>query len=207
LKPFPGAPADLATQHLSVLRKAAGDRAGINASIAAEDLLRDLIHVHLENVAAGACASYMRTLSNRDRVTGTVHLVRQSRGDNPFRTVFSLLLHRETNPTEDRILETLGTIQIHHGSAGSNMVARYLSPLFEAIDAGRVHLSSKSAKRIAIVQRMYQLAFVEGIEKAGRTGRLRVAPNTDFGGWIVQEALGIDERDRTFLSYAFRGFG
>jgi len=293
LKQFPDAPADLVMQHLSVLRKAGGDRAGINASIPAEDLLRDLIHVHLENVAAGAGASYMRTLPHHRRVRGTADLVRQTEGDNPFRAIFSLLLHRKTNPTEDRILETLGTIQIHHGSAGSNMVARYLaslhtrsvsdlftasqmtldcarhfgaitdltdfvrqverasrsrwddlirqrmargnlptfghpeiavagrdnsvefdpraaiylSPLFEAIDGGQVHLSSKSAKRIEIVQRMYQLAFVEGLEKPGRSGRLRVAPNTDFGGWIVQEALGIDERDRTFLSYVFRGFG
>ena len=43
--------------------------------------------------------------------------------------------------------------------------------------------------------------------KPGRTGRLRIAPNTDFGAWIVQEVLGIDEADRTLLSYVFRGFG
>src|ERR1044072_3276856 len=54
---------------------------------------------------------------------------------------------------------------------------------------------------------MYQIAFVEGIEKPGRSGRLRIAPNTDFGAWIVQEVLGIDEVERTFLSYVFRGFG
>jgi hypothetical protein len=62
-------------------------------------------------------------------------------------------------------------------------------------------------KRVEIVQRIYQLAFVEGIEKTGRSGLLRIAPNTDFGAWIVQEALGIDEKDRTVLSYVFRGFG
>src|SRR2546427_9123492 len=62
-------------------------------------------------------------------------------------------------------------------------------------------------KRVAIAQRMYQIAFVEGIEKPGRSGRLRIAPNTDFGAWIVQEALGIEELDRTLLSYVFRGFG
>lgn len=54
---------------------------------------------------------------------------------------------------------------------------------------------------------MYQLAFVEGIEKPNRSGRLRIAPNTDFGAWIVQEVLGIDGLDRTLLSYVFRGFG
>jgi len=288
LKQFPDAPADVAMQYMSVLRKAAGDRAGVNSSIPPAELLRSLVRVHLENVTAGACASYMR-----QRGTSPAQFIRETKGDNLFRTIFSLLLHRATNPTEDRILETLGAIQIHHGSAGSNMVARYLSslhtrsvsdlftasqmtldcarhfgaitdltdfvrqverasrsrwdalirqrmslgnlptfghpeiavagrdnsvefdprpaiylsPLFEAIDAGKLKLSSKSAKRIEIVQRMYQLAFVEGFEKPGRSGRLRVAPNTDFGGWIVQEALGIDERDRTFLSYVFRGFG
>jgi hypothetical protein len=54
---------------------------------------------------------------------------------------------------------------------------------------------------------MYQLALIEGIEKPGRSGWLRIAPNTDFGAWIVQEVLGIDEVDRTVLSYVFRGFG
>src|SRR5207249_1083945 len=85
--------------------------------------------------------------------------------------------------------------------------ALYLAPLFEAIDGGRVEVSEGRMKRVAIVQRMYQIAFVEGIEKPNRTGRLRVTPNTDFGTWIVAEVLGIDERDRTLLSYVFRGFG
>jgi hypothetical protein len=34
-----------------------------------------------------------------------------------------------------------------------------------------------------------------------------LTPNTDFGAWIVQEALGIRDPDRTFLTYVFRGFG
>jgi citrate synthase len=85
--------------------------------------------------------------------------------------------------------------------------AIYLAPLFEAIDAGKINVSEEQMRRVEIVQRMYQLAFVEGIEKPGRKGRLRIAPNTDFGAWTVQEILGIDERDRTMLSYVFRGFG
>src|SRR4030095_655739 len=67
--------------------------------------------------------------------------------------------------------------------------------------------SPERKKRVEIVQRMYQIAFIEGIEKPGHSGRLRIAPNTDFGAWIVQESLGIDPVDRTFLSYVFRGFG
>jgi citrate synthase len=83
----------------------------------------------------------------------------------------------------------------------------YLNPLFKAIDSGDLKVSRERLRRISIVQRMYQLAFVEGIEKPGRSGRLRIAPNTDFGAWIVQESLGIAPTDRTFLSYLFRGFG
>jgi hypothetical protein len=36
---------------------------------------------------------------------------------------------------------------------------------------------------------------------------LRLTANTDFGAWCVQEALGIEEEDRTLLTYIFRGFG
>ena len=36
---------------------------------------------------------------------------------------------------------------------------------------------------------------------------LRLTANTDFGAWCVQEALGIEETDRTLLTYIFRGFG
>lgn len=300
MKAFPRAPFDAAMQYMASIRKAMGDSRPVNASRPAADLLRDLVRVHLENAAVGACSSYMRFLLSRRPGAGAQVLLRQAnlflesmpRGD-PFRAISSLLLRRKVNSTEARILETLGTIQIHHGSAGSNMVARYfatlhtksasdlftagqmaldcarhfgaitdltefvarlehalpgrrdelirqramegnlpafghpeiaaagrtsgieidprpaiyLSPLFAAIDAGRLEVSERRRKRVAIVQRMYQLAFVEGIEKPGRSGRLRIAPNTDFGAWIVQEALGIDEGDRTLLSYVFRGFG
>jgi len=85
--------------------------------------------------------------------------------------------------------------------------AIYLAPLFRAIDTGRIEVSSERRRAMEIVQRMYQIAFIEGIEKPGRPGRLRVAPNTDFGAWIVQECLGVDRLDRTLLSYVFRGFG
>ncbi|HYR83414.1 MAG TPA: citrate/2-methylcitrate synthase [Terriglobia bacterium] len=299
MKAFPNAPADTSMQYMSSIRKATKDLEAVNASRSSASLLRDLIRVHLENAAVGACSSYMRALLGRRPSTSAGALVRQTerflestRGD-PFRAIFSLLLRRKVNPIEAGILQNLGTIQIHHGSAGSNMVARYfaslhakstsdlftaaqmaldcarhfgaitdltelvgqlehaspgrrdelirqraaggnlpafghpeiaaagragcieldprpaiyLSPLFEAIDAGSVEVSETRMKRVEIVQRMYQLAFVEGIEKPGRRGRLRIAPNTDFGTWIVQEVLGIEEVDRTLLSYVFRGFG
>ena len=85
--------------------------------------------------------------------------------------------------------------------------AIYLSPLFDAIDSGNVEVSRARLSGVKAAQRMYQLAFIEGLEKPGRSGRLRIAPNTDFGAWIVQEILGIGRADRTFVSYVFRGFG
>lgn len=299
MKEFPGAPIHVAMQHMAAIRKAESGSVGIRSRPPA-DLLRDMVRCHLENAVAGAGASYIRDLLSRRPKTSPAALIRQtdsflgkSLTDDPFSLMFSLLLRRAVNPTETRILQTLGTIQVHHGSAGSNMVARYLAslhtkdvsdiftagqmtldsarhfgaitdmtefvaqiqnkpprvqdqlihqralegnlptfghpeisaagrnnriefdprptiylnPLFEAIDSGSVEVPKKRLKRISIVQRMYQLAFVEGIEKPGRSGRLRIAPNTDFGAWIVQESLGIAIEDRTFLSYLFRGFG
>jgi hypothetical protein len=300
VKAFPTATADIAIQHVATIRKIKEHVGGVNASRPAADLLRDLLQVHIENIVTAGCASYMRALlRHRPRLSAgmmvrkTQELLGSIPAKDPFRSTLSLLLTHSASSTESRILEGFGTIQIHHGSAGSNMVARYLaslhtrsvsdlfiagqmaldcarhfgaihemtefvsqlegnssqhrdqqirqrvlkgnlpafghpeiaaasrteqmeidprpaiylSPLFEAIDTGSLGISDHRRRRIEIVQRIYQIAFVEGIVKPGRRGRLRVAPNTDFGAWIIQEALGIDERDRTLLSYVFRGFG
>lgn len=299
MKTFPGATTDVSTQYMSVMRKTSGKQPEVR-SRPAPDLLRDLVYIHMENCVAGACSSYMRSLLSRRRAMTSTTMLRQTRRFlesldpmDPFQTIFSLLLRRTVNATEVRILQTLGTIQIHHGSAGSNMVARYLSslhtkalgdlftaaqmtldcarhfgaitdmtefvsqlervtarrqdelirerimtgglptfghpeislagrenrmeldprpalylsPLFNAIDSGEVEVPRSRARGVQAAQRMYQIAFVDGIEKPGRSGRLRIAPNTDFGAWIVQEILGIDRADRTFISYVFRGFG
>jgi citrate synthase len=300
MKTFPQARPDVAMQYMAAIRKAKQGTRAVNTVRPAAELLHDLLVAHFENAAAGACSSYMRALLSRRAsssagtlVRHTMSLLESAPRNDPFQAIFSLLLRRKVNPIEARILQTLGTIQIHHGSAGSNMVARYfaslhtrsvsdlftaaqmtldcarhfgaitdltdfveqlehvpasrrdglirqraiagnlptfghpeiaaagranrieldprpaiyLSPVFEAIDRRALQVPEKRIKRAAIVQRMYQLAFVEGIEKPGRTGRLRIAPNTDFGGWIVQELLGIEHADRTLLSYVFRGFG
>lgn len=288
MKSFPDARAEVAMQYVSSLRKAVERAQPFNALRPPADVLADMIAVHMENAAAGACASYMRAGRRQGQ-----RFLESLPGSDWRQSVFSLLLRRSANATESRILENLGAIQIHHGSAGSNMVARYLAslhtrsisdlftaaqmtldcarhfgaitdmtdfvaelqsaaparrdhlireraiqgnlpafghpeiaaasrgntievdprpaiylaPLFEAIDAGELRVSKDRIERIELVQRMYQIAFVEGLEKPGRAGVLRIAPNTDFGAWIVQEALGIDEADRTLLSYVFRGFG
>jgi len=85
--------------------------------------------------------------------------------------------------------------------------ALYLAPLFDAIDRGTVRVSQKAQKRIGLLKRIYQIALFEGVEKSTGKGRLRLTPNTDYGAWLVQEVLGIEEADRTLLSHTFRGFG
>jgi hypothetical protein len=78
--------------------------------------------------------------------------------------------------------------------------ALYLAPLFDAIDRGAVRVSPRVQRRVRLVERIYRIALFEGIEKSTGTGRLRLTPNTDFGAWLVQEVLGIEEADRTLLS-------
>jgi len=215
-------------------------------------------------------------------------------GKTSFQTCYSLLLGRDASSVESNILERMGIIQTHHGSAGSNVVARYLAtlyagavsdffvaaqmtldgdrhfgaihdmtsfinqiepldetaretairermtialptfghpeiaaagrtgeiqqdprpaiyfnPFLEAVDSGDIQLNDQQKKRLGITQRIYQLAFIEGVVRPGREKEppLRLTPNTDFGGWAVQEGLDIYESDRTLLTYIFRGFG
>jgi len=290
---FPDASPDIAMQYGASIRKASRAVGPVNAMRPPDKLLAEMIEIHMENVAAAAMASYMRSLKPADRLKGTSSFIRKAGTSDPFRLVFSLLLRRVVNDDEARILGRLGAIQVHHGSAGSSMVARYLAslhtrsvgdlftasqmtldcgrhfgaisdmtefvrvlertpaskrddairarilkgnlptfghpeisaagrdnrleadprpalylaPLFDAIDRGVVQVSAKTQKRVRIVERIYQIALYEGVEKATGRGRLRLTPNTDYGAWLVQEILGIEEADRTLISYAFRGFG
>jgi citrate synthase len=244
-----------------------------------------MIEIHLENVAVAGLASTMRVGGKLPDPKAIVL--------DAFQSFFAMLLQRPVSSDEARILGRLGAIQVHHGSAGSNMVARYLAtlhtrsvsdlftasqmaldcgrhfgaisdmtdfvlvlertsaperdgvirtrilkgnlptfghpeiaaagrenhlemdprpalylaPLFEAIDSGNITVNATIQKRLALLERIYQIALVEGVEKSTGSGRLRLTPNTDFGAWIVQEVLGIEESDRTLLSYAYRGFG
>ena len=308
MKASPTVPPELAIQHRSCLRKSRdlrpGYASGVNTRRPPADVLKEMIQVHVENIAIGACSAWMRmvlkkqpNISEGDLQKQTAEFLTSIRdtGMDPFRASFSLLLGRTATEEEVRILGRMGTIQVHHGSAGSNMVARYLStlhtksvsdlftasqmaldsarhfgaitdmsefveillplsaadrdeairqrilqgglptfghpeiaaagranrvemdprpalylaPLFRAIDSGSISISAECKNRLQIAQRIYQLALVEGVEKPGKesAGRLRLAPNTDFGAWCVQEALGVAEPDRTLMSYAYRGFG
>ena len=303
-KAFPEAGPEAAIQHFSTLRKlGVPNQKGIGGTREPDSLLLELIETHMENVAVGAVSAYMRhQLRENPALHPQVLAMRatdliteyQKGGETAFQTCYSLLLGREASDVEADILQQMGVIQIHHGSAGSNVVARYLAtlhtgavsdffvaaqmaldgnrhfgaihdmttfinqiesldtdaleaaiyermqaalptfghpeiaaagradeiqqdprpaiyfnPFLEAIDNGDIQLNDRQKKRLTIIQRIYQLAFVEGFVRPGRENDppLRLTPNTDFGGWAVQEGLDIYEHDRTLLTYIFRGFG
>jgi hypothetical protein len=304
VKAFPEAGPEAVIQHFSTLRKLSHpNQKGINGARHPGALLLELIGTHMENVAVGTVSVYMRhqlrensalhpqVLAMRATDLITEH---QKREKTAFQTCYSLLLGREASTVEANILERMGIIQAHHGSAGSNVVARYLAtlhagavsdffvasqmtldgdrhfgaihdmtafinqiepldtearedairqrmlsalptfghpeiaaagrsdeiqqdprpaiyfnPFLEAVDNGDIQLNDRQKKRLGITQRIYQLAFIEGFVRPGREDEppLRLTPNTDFGGWAVQEGLDIYESDRTLLTYIFRGFG
>jgi hypothetical protein len=87
--------------------------------------------------------------------------------------------------------------------------AIYIDPVFKAIDAGKLTMTPRQQERLSIARLIYLTAFVNGVLKPDREDEppLRLTANTDFGAWCVQEALGIEEADRTLLTYIFRGFG
>jgi hypothetical protein len=132
MKRFPAAAPDIAMQHWASLRKASRTIRPINLSQPHDKLLAEMIEVHMENVAVGAVASYMRSLKPADRLKETSKFIHKAGTKYPFRLVFSLLMRRVANDDEARILGQMGAIQVHHGSAGSNVVARYFASLHTA---------------------------------------------------------------------------
>lgn len=309
VKKFSGLGPEVAIQHFAILGKAKRGREehhdrGIHDERDPESLLIEMISVHMENVAIGGISSYMNHLvldnpqiTEAEIVSSTRQFIdeeaRQKR--NAFQVSYSLILGHHANDHEREILERMGTIQIHHGSAGSSMVARYMAtlhtfsvadffiasqmaldgarhfgaihdmsdfvqelepltpdqraerikekmltgglptfghpeiaaagrgnqvqqdprpaiyidPVFKAIDAGQLSISPRQQERLSIARLIYLTAFVNGVLKPGREDSppLRLTANTDFGAWCVQEALGVEEPDRTLLTYIFRGFG
>jgi len=309
MKTFSQAGPEIAIQHIAMLHKAAYSKKqrqprGFDDHRNSGYFLIRKIHVHMMNVAVGGMSTYMRyllddspNLSEQELAEETCNFIEQHKeeGKTAFETCYSLLLGRKANDVETKILERMGIIQTHHGSAASNVVARYmstlhavtisdffnasqmildgkrhfgaihdmtafikeleeipeadqvrivrekvmmgglptfghpeisaagrgnqiqqdpraaiyLSPFFDAIDQKSLSLSNRQLERLKIVQRIYQIAFIEGLTKPDQEDRppLRLTPNTDFGAWCVQEGLGVDDPDRTLLTYIFRGFG
>ena len=309
VKEFPGLGPEVAMHHFLILRKAKLGRQetedrGVHDDRDPESLLIEMITVHMENVVVGAVSAYMNcVLSSKSQITQNdlasltrdfiEQEVKQKR--NAFQLCYSLILGHHANEHERAILERMGTIQIHHGSAGSSMVARYMAtlhtfsvedffiashmaldgarhfgaihdmsdfvqelepltpeqrgerirekmlggglptfghpeiaaagrgnqvqqdprpaiyidPVFKAIDAGQLSINQRQHERLSIARLIYLTAFVKGVLKPGKEDSppLRLTANTDFGAWCVQEALGIEEADRTLLTYIFRGFG
>lgn len=306
---FPGLGPEVAMHHFLMLSKARqgrqeGEDRGVHDDRDPESLLVEMISVHMASVAIGGISAYMNSLLLSKAELAEKHLVQTTRQfidqerkerRNAFQVSYSLILGRHANDHERSILERMGTIQIHHGSAGSNMVARYMAtlhtfsvidffiashmaldgarhfgaihdmsdfvqeleplspeqraerirekmlggglptfghpeiaaagrgnqvqqdprpaiyidPVFKAIDAGQLNISPRQQERLSIARLIYLTAFVNGVLKPGREDSppLRLTANTDFGAWCVQEALGIEEADRTLLTYIFRGFG
>ncbi|MEP6741356.1 MAG: citrate/2-methylcitrate synthase [bacterium] len=309
VKEFPGLGPEIAMQQLAVRKKAllsqhGAKKYGVNDERDPLSLLTEMITVHLENVAAGTVSAYMNHIlrknpqtSAKDLATVTRKFIEEEKahGRSAFQVSYSLILGHHANESECLSMERMGTIQIHHGSAGSNMVARYMAtlhalsvsdlftacqmamdgtrhfgaihdmsnfvqelepfnierradrirekmlsgglptfghpeisaagrgnhvqqdprpaiyidPVFRAIDAGQLTISPVQHQRLSIARQIYLTAFVNGVLKPEREDEppLRLTPNTDFGAWCVQEALGIEEIDRTLLTYIFRGFG
>src|SRR5215216_1104364 len=309
VKKYPGLGPEVAMHHFAILDKAKLGRQetqdrGMHDERDSESLLVEMITIHIKNVAVGGISAYMncRLMNNsqiteNDLATSARQFIEEERKQkrNAFQVSYSLILGRHANEHEREILERMGTIQIHHGSAGSSMVARYMAtlhtfsvadffiasqmaldgarhfgaihdmsdfvqeleplapeqrserikekmltgglptfghpeiaaagrgnqvqqdprpaiyidPVFNAIDAGELTISPKQFERLSIARLIYLTAFVNGVLKPGREDSppLRLTANTDFGAWCVQEALGIEEPDRTLLTYIFRGFG
>src|SRR5262249_33560906 len=122
MKTFPDAPPDVVIQHWASVRKASRKIGQINSARPPAELLAEMIEKHMENVAVAALASFMRrgNFQPRKFEPGT---------EDPFTYLFHALLGRQPSADEVRILGQLGAIQVHHGSAGSNMVARYFATL------------------------------------------------------------------------------
>ena len=309
VRTFPDLGPEVAMHHFSILNKAVRGRPetserGVHDERDPEMMLAEMIAVHMQNVAVGGIAAYMTCalrsnyrMTHSDLTASTKQFIEeeQKQNRNAFQVCYSLILGHHANEHERAILERMGTIQIHHGSAGSSMVARYMAtlhtfsvedffiashmaldgarhfgaihdmsdfvqeleplspdqraerirekmlggglptfghpeisaagrgnqvqqdprpaiyidPVFKAIDAGQLSINQRQQERLSIARLIYLTAFVKGVLKPGREDSppLRLTANTDFGAWCVQEALGIEEADRTLLTYIFRGFG
>jgi len=302
VKQYPGLGPEVAIHHFAILDKAKLGREehqdrGMHDERDSESLLIEMFAVHMKNVAIGGVSAYMNhrlmdnpQASENDLVTATRQFIDEEREQkrNAFQVSYSLILGHHANEHEREILERMGTIQIHHGSAGSSMVARYMAtlhtfsvidffiasqmaldgarhfgaihdmsdfvqeleplnleqrgqrirekmltgglptfghpeiaaagrgnqvqqdprpaiyidPVFKAIDAGELKITPRQHERLAIARLIYLTAFVNGVLKPGKEDSppLRLTANTDFGAWCVQEALGIEEPDRTLLT-------
>jgi hypothetical protein len=143
VKKYPGLGPEVAMHHFLILGKAKlghqeGADRGMNDERDAESLLIEMISVHMQNVAVGGVSTYMNYLmlnkpqiTENELVSSTRQFIdeEQKKGRNAFSVSYSLILGRHANEHECLILERMGTIQIHHGSAGSSMVARYMATL------------------------------------------------------------------------------
>ena len=143
VKRFPGLGPEVAMHYFGILRKARYGKpepgsTGIHDERKPNELLVDMISCHMENVAVGGVSAYMNyvlgenpEISESELAASARDFINEetTRGRNAFQVSYSLILGHHASDHESLILERMGTIQIHHGSAGSNMVARYMATL------------------------------------------------------------------------------
>src|ERR1041384_1198739 len=176
VKKYPGLGPEVAIHHFAILDKAKLGREehqdrGMHDERDAESLLNEMIAVHMKNVAIGGVSAYMnhRLMDNpqADLAATTRQFIDEERKQkrNAFQVSYSLILGHHANDHEREILERMGTIQIHHGSAGSSMVARYMATLhtFSVIDFFIAsHMALDGARHFGAIHDMSD--FVQGPE-------------------------------------------
>ncbi|HKR22856.1 MAG TPA: hypothetical protein VJS17_09690, partial [Pyrinomonadaceae bacterium] len=143
VRQYPGLGPEVAIQYFATLEKARLGREehkdhGVHDDRDDVALLLEMITLHMQNVAVGGVSAYMNyVLSNNAQISASdltasaneFITAEVAEGRNAFEISYSLILGRHANDHERSILERMGTIQIHHGSAGSSMVARYMATL------------------------------------------------------------------------------
>src|SRR4029078_5487674 len=191
VKKFPGLGPEVAMHHFSILAKAKLGREehqdrGIHDERDPESMLTEMISVHMANVAVGGISTYMNHLLFENSQITEAELARSTRQfvddeskekRNACQVRYSLILGHHANEHEREILERMGTIQIHHGSAGSSMVARYMATLhtFSVVDFFIAsHMALEGARHFGAIHDMSD--FVQELEpltSEQRSGRIK----------------------------------
>ncbi|MCS5610360.1 MAG: hypothetical protein NZ961_08085, partial [Candidatus Poribacteria bacterium] len=189
MKAFSQAGPEIAIQHIAMLHKAEYSEKrrqprGFDDQRNNGYFLIRKIHVHMMNVAVGGMSTYMRyllndspNLSKQDLADETCNFIEQHKkeGKTAFETCYSLLLGRKANNVETKILERMGIIQTHHGSAASNMIARYMSTLHavtisDFFSAAQMILDGK--RHFGAIHDM--TAFIKELEKIPEVDQVQI---------------------------------
>src|SRR5829696_7733376 len=199
VRKFRGLGPEVAMHHFAILGKAKLGREehqerGIHDERDPESLLIEMITLHMENVAVGGVSAYMNHLLTDNPQVTQEELVASTRRfideeskqrRNAFEVSYSLILGHHANEHERLILERMGTIQIHHGSAGSSMVARYMATLhtFSVADFFIAsHMALDGARHFGAIHDMSD--FVQELEPLSPEQRAERVREKMLGGGL-----------------------